>query len=120
MAMPGIYQTPSKSTSINLLSNDTTPSFNEFQDKVDKIVVRNKFKSVMQITLDLGFEVLTAVVMKSATFWDITLCSKLEVNRHFRGTYRLHLRGRISQARNELGLFFDPEDADDVFLRNVG
>jgi hypothetical protein len=36
-----------------------------------------------------GFEVLTAVVMKSTISWDITPCSPLRVNRRFRGTYRL-------------------------------
>jgi hypothetical protein len=35
----------------------------------------------------LGFEVLTAVVMKSTVFWDITPCSPLKVNRRFRGIY---------------------------------
>jgi hypothetical protein len=49
----------------------------------------------------LGFEVLTAVVMKSIIFWDITPCSAFKVNRRFGGTYRLHLQGRkISGARN--------------------
>jgi hypothetical protein len=28
----------------------------------------------------IGFEILTAVVMKSAIFWDITPCSPLKVN----------------------------------------
>jgi hypothetical protein len=47
----------------------------------------------------LWFEVLTAVVMKSSVFWDITPCNPLSVNRRFGGTYRLHLQGRrISQA----------------------
>jgi hypothetical protein len=36
------------------------------------------------------------VVIKSSTFWDITPCSPLTVNRHFRGTHRLHLQGRLS------------------------
>jgi hypothetical protein len=50
----------------------------------------------------VGFEVLTVVVMKSSIFWDIMLCSWLKVNRHFRGTYRLHLQGqRISWVRNQ-------------------
>jgi hypothetical protein len=50
----------------------------------------------------IGFEVLTAVVMKSTIFWDITPCSSLSVNRCFGGTYRLHLQGRrISRARNQ-------------------
>jgi hypothetical protein len=47
----------------------------------------------------VGFEVLTAVVMKSYIFWDITPCIPLKVNRRFGGT---------------------SEDVSDVFLRNVG
>jgi hypothetical protein len=50
----------------------------------------------------LGFEVLTAVVMKSFIFWDITACSLLKANLRCLGTYRFHLQGRrISQARNQ-------------------
>jgi hypothetical protein len=50
----------------------------------------------------VGFEVLTAVVMKSTIFWDITPCISMKVNRRFGGTYRLHLQGRrISKARNQ-------------------
>jgi hypothetical protein len=49
----------------------------------------------------VGFEVLTAVIMKSTIFWDITPCSSLSVNRRFGGTYRLHLQGqKIRRARN--------------------
>jgi hypothetical protein len=79
------------------------------------------------------FEILKAVVMKSSIFWDITPCSPLKTNRRFRGTCRLHLQGRISRARNQRallatcfhagflsGLFFNPEDGGDMFLRNVG
>jgi hypothetical protein len=48
------------------------------------------------------FEVLTAVVMKSTIFWDITPCSTMSVDRRFGGTYRLHLQGqKISWARNQ-------------------
>jgi hypothetical protein len=47
-----------------------------------------------------GFKVLTAVVMKTTNFWDITPCSPLKVNRRFGRTYSLHLQcRRISQAR---------------------
>jgi hypothetical protein len=50
------------------------------------------------ITPYVGFEILTAVVMKSSIFWDIML----KVNWHFGGTYRLYLQGRkISWARNQ-------------------
>jgi hypothetical protein len=38
-----------------------------------------------------GSEVLTAVVMKSSAFWDITPCSPLRVNRRFGETCRFHL-----------------------------
>jgi hypothetical protein len=49
----------------------------------------------------VGFEVLTAVVMKSTIFWDIMPCSLLSVIRRFGGTYRLHLQGqKISWVRN--------------------
>jgi hypothetical protein len=47
-------------------------------------------------------EILTAVVMKSSIFSDITLCSPLRVNWCIGATRRLHLQGqRISQARNQ-------------------
>jgi hypothetical protein len=44
--------------------------------------------------VDVGFEVFTAVVMKSSIFWDIMPCSPLSVRRCFGGTYRLNLQGR--------------------------
>jgi hypothetical protein len=34
----------------------------------------------------VGFEVLTAVVMKSIIFWNMTPCSPLSFNRRFGGT----------------------------------
>jgi hypothetical protein len=50
----------------------------------------------------VGIEVVTAMIMKSPNFWDITFCSPLKVNRRFGGTCRLHLQSRrISQARIE-------------------
>jgi hypothetical protein len=52
---------------------------------------------------DVGFEVFTAVVMKSIIFWDMMPCSPLSCNQRFGGTYRLHLQGRrIISARTSL------------------
>jgi hypothetical protein len=67
--------------------------------------------------------------MKSCMFWDTTPCSPVQVNRRF-GRNMSH---SPSESNNKpstifdlfhasllLGLFFDPEDGDDIFLRNVG
>jgi hypothetical protein len=40
-----------------------------------------------------GLEVLTAVTMKNAVFWDVAPCGFI-INQRFGGTYRLHLQGR--------------------------
>jgi hypothetical protein len=42
------------------------------------------------------FEVLTAVVMKSPVFWDVTLCSLLKANRRFGGICRLKMETTCS------------------------
>jgi hypothetical protein len=34
----------------------------------------------------VGLEILTVVIMKSFIFWDVTLCSPVNVNQRFRGT----------------------------------
>jgi hypothetical protein len=53
------------------------------------------------IIIIVGFEVLTAVAMYIATFWDIGPCSPY-VSRRFGGIYRLHLQGgNVSRARNQ-------------------
>jgi hypothetical protein len=46
------------------------------------------FKSII-LWWHRGFEVLTAVVMKSSIFWDITSCSPFKANRRFGGKCRL-------------------------------
>jgi hypothetical protein len=63
--------------------------------------------SVLEI---VGFEVLTAIVMKSAIFWDIMPCAQLEVT----------LLATYFHAGILFGLFLDLEDGGDTFLRNVG
>jgi hypothetical protein len=76
--------------------------------------------------------------MKNAVFWDVAPC-RYCVNRHFRGTYCLHLQGRKKNVkireqgtsvsrwlvtlvpRSQIFLFsFYPEDGSDTFHRNVG
>jgi hypothetical protein len=61
-------------------------------------------------------------------YWAIMLCSPLKVNECFGGTLRLHLQKRKAVASRAavlttclhtdilFGLFFNPEDGDDVFL----
>jgi hypothetical protein len=61
----------------------------------------------------VGYEVLTAVAMKSSIVWDITSRNPLKVNRNFGGTELLH-------AGFFFGLFFDHEVMENMFLWNVG
>jgi hypothetical protein len=63
----------------------------------------------------IGTEVHTRVVMNSFICWD-TPCSPLKVSRRFGGaclSIRFH-------ADFLIGLFLDPEDGIEMFLRNVG
>jgi hypothetical protein len=67
-----------------------------------EIIILNEILKTAKSFIDVGFEVLTAVVINSAILWDITSFSHLNVNRRFRGTYRLHHQGRqISWAINQ-------------------
>jgi hypothetical protein len=87
-------------------------------------------KQTSRVITFVGFEVLTAVAMKSSVFWDIAPCSSVKVNRRFGYGLNLQVR-RISQVRNQheagskegsglfLGLLFDPDDGGDMSLRNV-
>lgn len=54
------------------------------------------WKLEVVIQFKVGFEALTAVVMKSTDFWRVTPCSPLKNKRYFGGTYWLHFQGRIS------------------------
>jgi hypothetical protein len=81
----------------------------------------------------VGFEVLTAVVIKASIFWDIKPSSPLKDNRQF----RRNISPPPSESKNKpskkptlldtcfnvgflLGFFFDCEGGGDMFLRNVG
>jgi hypothetical protein len=53
-------------------------------------------------SLNAGFEVFTAVVLKNSIFGDAILYDLLKENRRFGGTFRLHPQGqRISKTRNQ-------------------
>jgi hypothetical protein len=58
-------------------------------NQVTSFLVMNSISSV-------GFEVLTAEVMKKSVCWDITPCSLLKVNRSFGGTCHLILEAKCS------------------------
>jgi hypothetical protein len=52
--------------------------------------------------INVGFEVLTAVVIKISIFWDKALCNLLKIDRYFGETCGLHVHGRrISQGRSQ-------------------
>jgi hypothetical protein len=73
----------------------------------------------------VGVEAVTAVIMKSYIFWDITLSSPLKLSQRFGRICRLLLQVRRSQTRNQrkegsICLFFDPEDGRGMLLRNIG
>jgi hypothetical protein len=63
----------------------------------------------------LGFEILTAITMKSTVFWAAESGSLVKVHRRFGGTYHPNLQGRSKKSE-----IFYPEDGSDRFLRNVG
>jgi hypothetical protein len=84
--------------------NWTELNQNIFNRSIEAYSFIKKIYSACQhlTTRFVEFEVITAVVMKSTIFWDITPCSLLKVNRRFGGTYRLYIQGRrISRARNQ-------------------
>jgi hypothetical protein len=71
----------------------------------------------MKRRLVVGFEVLTAVVLKGSIFWDITPYRPLKVNRRFGGTCGIYCY--LLHAGFLLDWFYNPEDGDDTFFRNV-
>jgi hypothetical protein len=70
--------------------------------------------------MNVRFEVLTAVVINVAFFWDIAPFSPY-VKRRFGGTCHLSSFAYPAATHWFLALLiFDPEDGIDTFLRNVG
>jgi hypothetical protein len=67
------------------------------------------FQNMLPVSAIIGFEFLTAVVIKSSIFWDITPCSPLKVNRRFGETCRT-LIATCFDTDFMLGLFFDLAD----------
>jgi hypothetical protein len=71
------------------------------------------------------------LLFKSTVSWDITPCSQLKVNRRFERNISPPSSGSKNKASKQallatyyhagflLGLFFDPENGGDMFLRNV-
>jgi hypothetical protein len=61
-------------------------------------------------------------------FWDIIQCYPLKDNRHFASIFRIEVYAKQQTSTANkllhggflLGLFFDPEDGSDVFIRNAG
>jgi hypothetical protein len=85
---------------------------------------RDSKTAIRDTLLLVGFEVITADIMKSSIFCDITACSPLEVYRRFGGTYQdRRIRQAWSRWQAEycftLVSFFGPNDRSDMFLRNV-
>jgi hypothetical protein len=75
-----------------------------------------KLKSVHA---NVGHEVLTAVVVKSSIFWNITTCNPLKIYRCFGDSRnQCKARSKLLHAGFLLDLFFDLEYGG-MFLRNV-
>jgi hypothetical protein len=76
---------------------------------------KNQWKYSIHYTVNTFIEVLTRVIMKSYTFWDITLCSPLKMNWRFGETFPILLQGfRVRQK----GL--QSEAKTWLLLRNLG
>jgi hypothetical protein len=78
--------------------------------------------------MEVGCEVLTAVVMKNTIFWDTMPCSTLSTDvseEHIASIFRVEeqaskaLPGTCLHADFLLDLFFYLEDGSDTFLRNI-
>jgi hypothetical protein len=77
----------------------------------------------------VGFEVLTAVVMKISVSWDITPYSPVKLTdiseENIASIFRVEESAKqetiaLLHAGLLLGLFLNPKNGDRIFLRNVG
>jgi hypothetical protein len=59
---------------------------------------------------NMRFQVLTAASKKIKASWDTAMCSLVEVDRRFRGTYCIHHQGDKSVYINETTRHYIPED----------
>jgi hypothetical protein len=68
--------------------------------RLDYFVFLSPVQKLKGSKCSVGYEVLTAVVMKSSVLWDMTPYSLLKVNRRFGRRCRAHFQGhKISEAR---------------------
>jgi hypothetical protein len=84
---------------ILFINHTVTPYWIAFCSHVSPIHTFSSYfllyiKVLMATAMFVGFEVLTAVVMKIYIFWDTTLCSLLKVDWHFPPKYQLTFNGQ--------------------------
>jgi hypothetical protein len=67
----------------------------ETPEETGPLEISRYWRIILKLKLEyVRFEVLTAGIMKSSIFWDITPCIPLKVSGRFSRTCRLHLQGR--------------------------
>jgi hypothetical protein len=69
-------------------------------------LLKHTSNELTNILSNVGFEVFRTVVMKSSIFWDITLCTLLKINQHFRGTCQFHFKVQGGTAFHLLSRWF--------------
>jgi hypothetical protein len=110
------------------------PIRNQAAVKVSSVDLKESFKVQTNTKISnyfsVRFEVFMVARMKNAAFWDV-VPHRSRQNRRFRGTWRLHLQGRIGELGTLAALpvgykqwfcladSFYPEGGD-TFLSNVG
>jgi hypothetical protein len=62
--------------------------------------------------------ILTAAVMRSSVFWDIRQSSATDAVEEHVAFMQSYVR-YLLHAGSLLGIFFDPDEGSDIFLRNI-